>query len=189
MGDTASALDEKAIDAAFALDEKVIETKMLAVLSNLDYDFRQYTDQSFHIWLESSYQRRFFFFPWVMPASLDGAWFTDAEYPMEYIFYDQVVPQIHQLHIKLHETAHFFNKHQTGQITRSELKYWLSRPEEAKEFFRQALQRNRQYRTERKELEAEMLSKLIYEQIIQGNYRNELENVSSGSSYLELWNG
>ena len=91
--------------------------RMKAVLDGLAVDFRSFTMERFIARLEKRAERKIFLFAGPMPAGIDGAWFSDAELPHEYIFFDEAAVPLRQQHIQLHELSHFLCGHPTLSIT------------------------------------------------------------------------
>lgn len=86
------------------------------LLGNLAYDFTHFSMQEFVAWLEMTRGRKFLFFSGPMPPGMYGAWLSDKDYPYEYIFFEQTLSPLHQLHTKLHEIAHYLFGHPTRRI-------------------------------------------------------------------------
>ena len=60
-----------------------VEAKMKAVLDELDFDFSQFTMDSFVDWIERSRGRKIRFIHWEMPPGMFGVWMSDADEPIE----------------------------------------------------------------------------------------------------------
>ena len=86
------------------------------ILAELHYDFRRFTIGGFLASVGENKGREIIATPWPMPRKIFGAWLSDDEEPREYIFYRDNVPVIHQIHIQLHELAHFLLQHPTLRI-------------------------------------------------------------------------
>lgn len=114
-----------------------------------------------------------------MPIGLFDAWFSDDEEPNEDIFYHYNVAPMHQIHIQLHELAHFLLGHPTLHINREILATALrgkgdlpfneltrlrstAKPEDSRAI---------------REVESEILASVIQEQIIR---HSQLEQLTRG---------
>jgi len=86
------------------------------ILRDLDYDFKAFTIDTFIARVSEVKRRRIRTIPWDMPPGLFGAWLIDGDERVDYIFYRQNVPPIHQIHIQLHELAHILSDHPTLQV-------------------------------------------------------------------------
>ncbi len=150
-------------------------------LKELRYDFQDFTIKGFLSFVSESKGREIITIPWRMPATLFGAWMSDAEEPKEYIFYRDDVPAMHQIHIQLHELAHFLLGHPTLQINRKMIAEVLER--RASLPFAD-LPRLRSPRQTDFEPEAEMLASLIQEQVIQSSNLDQLINGLSSEERL-----
>ena len=138
------------------------------VLAELQYDFRNFTIEHFLQWIGDLKGRRILSIPLEMPIGLFGAWLSDDEEPNEYIFYRQNVPPIYQIHIQLHELAHFLLGHPTLHINREILASALDGKGVLP--FNQLAQLRSAARSESDksilEVESETLASVIQEQII-----------------------
>lgn len=99
--------------------------RMKTVLDGLGIDFRSFTMERFIAFLEKRKKRKIFLFAGPMPAGIDGAWFTDAELPHEYIFFDESAVRLRQQHIQLHELSHFLCGHPTLSVTNDNLNAFI----------------------------------------------------------------
>jgi hypothetical protein len=146
------------------------------ILGDLNYDFRQFSIEHFIHWVENQKQCQIKLIPWLMPSGLFGAWMTDGDELIEYIFYRNDGPQIHQIHIQLHELAHFLCGHPTAVITRKDLQSYkagyLDLP------FTELTQL-RSPKLDLFEFEAEFLASLIQEQAI---HHSRLQKLIGGIS-------
>ena len=88
------------------------------ILSELNYDFRDFTIDHFIDWIETVRGRKFILYPWTMPSGMFGAWMTVGDEPKEYIFYRDSISRLHQIHVILHELSHFLCGHPTKTITK-----------------------------------------------------------------------
>jgi hypothetical protein len=145
-------------------------------LKSLHYDFSVFTLDDFIAWIEKERHRKIFTIPWSLPPGLFGAWLTDAELPTEYIFFRNEVPKIHQVHIQLHELAHFLLGHQTLAISSGLLGKSVTGT--AILPFNE-LARMRSDPDKPGEEEAELLASLIQEQVIR---HSELNRLMEGGS-------
>jgi hypothetical protein len=150
----------------------------------LGYDFRNFTMSDFIAWVETLKGRQILTIPWKMPLGMFGAWISDGDGPSEYIFYRQDVPRIHQVHIQLHELAHFLCGHPTLKITTSTLKDSLTSKGETL-FLNPTLLRSHQ-KTEY-EVEAETLASRIQERVIHYSRLDELtHNISTDQKMAQF---
>jgi hypothetical protein len=94
-----------------------LETKVRDKLQQIahSFDFNHFSMAKFVKWVEGERRREIQFIGWSMPIehAIFGAWITDSEQPIDYIFYHQESPAIHQLHIQLHELSHILCGHTT----------------------------------------------------------------------------
>ncbi|MDD5369135.1 MAG: hypothetical protein PHQ40_08620 [Anaerolineaceae bacterium] len=134
-----------------------------SILRDLDYNFAAFTIEAFIHHVEKYKNRDIITIPWDMPPSLFGAWISDGEKPLEYIFYRKDIPPIHQIHTQLHELAHLLLGHPTLQVNRETMQDWISLRGEIP--FRE-LARLRSSDQLDREKEAEVLASLIQEQVI-----------------------
>lgn len=91
------------------------------ILTELDYDFRSFTIESFIRWVGGLRGREIYSTPWEMPAGMFGVWISGKDFPSEYIFYRSTAPPIHQIHIQVHELAHVLLGHPTLRLSRKEI--------------------------------------------------------------------
>jgi hypothetical protein len=155
---------------------------MKAVLTGLDYDFRTFTMDSFVSWLETRLGREIRFKSWPMPPGLFGVWLSDAEEPVEYIFYDDKGPLIQQVHIQLHELSHMICAHPTARLTRLEMQKLLLASVENPAVLNPALLRaSAQNEVEE---EAEILASLIQHRVIQNKRAAQLAITASSDQDL-----
>lgn len=146
------------------------------ILSELKYDFRAFTIDHFIGWIEQTRQRKIIAIPWQMPPGMFGAWMSDGDEPREYIFYRNDVPQIHQIHIQLHELSHFLFGHPTQVITRKNVRE--SKAGNQKLPFTD-LVKLRSAEVSDCEIEAEQLASLIQEQVV---HHSQLQRLTRGIS-------
>lgn len=147
-------------------------------LDQLGFDFSSFTMSNFVSHIEQEKGRRIFTTPWDMPTDLFGAWFSDAELPVEYIFFDKNVLPIHQIHIQLHELCHYLCGHTTLEITSEELKNLLS--SDAAHLFQRIKMRSPF--TDEEEYEVEHMANLIQTRVIAHRRLEELVSQTHSSS-------
>lgn len=145
-------------------------------LRKLEFDFRSFTIERFLTWIGDRTGHAIFAIPWRMPAGMFGVWISDDDHAREYLFYRENLPRLHQVHIQLHELAHFLLGHSTYRINRNELATLLKK---GKGESLLDLVQLRSPRTSQMEQEAETLASLIQEQVIKHNH---LERLSQGVS-------
>ena len=146
------------------------------ILSELNYDFRAFTIEHFISWIERVKHRKIVLIPWVMPSGMFGAWMSDGDEPREYIFYRDNVPSIHQIHIQLHELAHYLCGHPTKSITRKTLR---ESRDGTRELPFDELVKLRSPELSAYEFEAETLASIIQEQVIR---HSQLQELTRGTS-------
>jgi hypothetical protein len=155
-----------------------VEPSALAkkILNELNYDFRAFTIEHFISWIEEIKHRKIVLIPWKMPSGMFGAWMSDGDEPREYIFYRDNVTLLHQVHIQLHELAHYLCGHPTKSITRTSL-------QESKAGIRELpfdeLVKLRSPEISAYEYDAESLASLIQEQVIR---HTQIEQLTRGIS-------
>lgn len=91
------------------------------LVANLAFDLRRFSTQELVTWLETTRERKFLFFSGPMPPGMYGVWFSDRDYPCEYVFFDRTLSPLHQRHVKLHEIAHFLFGHPTQKVGKRDL--------------------------------------------------------------------
>jgi hypothetical protein len=151
------------------------------VLAELQYDFRNFTIEHFIQWVGDLKGRQILSIPLAMPIGLFGAWLSDDEEPNEYIFYRHNVPPIYQIHIQLHELAHFLLGHPTLHINREILASALSGKGDLpfNELTRLRSAGKPEDSRSIREVESEILASVIQEQIIR---HSQLEQLTRGIS-------
>ena len=95
-----------------------INAKVHKILEEIQFNFADFTMDSFIQQVGIVKSREILTIPWDMPATLFGAWVSDGDEPREYIFYRNNLSEPHQIHIQLHELSHFLFGHPTLQINR-----------------------------------------------------------------------
>ena len=146
------------------------------ILSELNYDFHAFSIDHFIDWIETVTGRKLLLFPWPMPSGMFGAWMSDGDEPREFIFYRNDVRTLHQIHIQLHEIAHFLCGHPTKSITKREIQE--SRESGTPLPFDQLVKLRSAEKTVY-EFEAESLASLIQEQVIRNS---QIEQLTKGVS-------
>jgi Zn-dependent peptidase ImmA (M78 family) len=141
------------------------------ILASLNYDFRGFTIENFITWLGDRKGRQIISIPRKMPAGMFGAWFTDDAEPNEYIFYRINASLMLQIHIQLHELAHFLFGHPTIHISRKSIA--ASIHDGAPLPFRD-LVLTRSTKKSKYETEAETLASLIQRQAIHHSHLDQL---------------
>ena len=150
-------------------------------LRELQYDFRAFSIRGLISHISEIKGREIITIPWVMPATIFGAWMSDDEEPKEYIFYREDVPVIHQVHIQLHELSHLLLEHPTLHINRTKIADVF----EEKAFLPFAdLLRLRSPQQTEYETQAEALATLIQERVIQNSNMDQLLNDLSSEEKL-----
>lgn len=156
-----------------------IEARMKAVLDKLDFDFSQFTMDSFVDWIERRSGRKINFIQWEMPPGMFGVWMSDADEPFEHVFIDKNVPPMHQVHIQLHELSHIICAHPTARLSRDEMGSLLLKAVEDPGVLNEALLRA----PAKKELEeeAEIMAALIQHQVIKHECLQQLGVAASSN--------
>lgn len=156
-----------------------VEAKMKAVLDELDFDFSQFTMDSFVDWIERSRGRKIRFIHWEMPPGMFGVWMSDADEPIEHVFIDNSVPPMHQVHIQLHELSHILCAHPTARLSRHEMGELLFKAAEDPGVLNEVLLRA----PAKKELEeeAEIMAVLIQHQVIRHERLQQLGVAASSN--------
>lgn len=138
-------------------------TKARNILQALHFDFTDFTLAGFLQAAGRSKGRHIEVFACDLPANVFGGWLTDEAAPMEYIFYQKGLPEIQQIHVQLHEVAHFLMGHPTRRINRQAL---IEAASDAVELLLSELAQLRSSRPSDLESEAETLSSMIQKQAI-----------------------
>jgi hypothetical protein len=141
-----------------------VEARMKAVLGKLDFDFSQFTMDSFVAWIQRLKAREIRFIPWDMPPGLFGVWMSDADEPVEHLFIDKSASPLHKVHIQLHELSHIICAHPTARLTKVQMQDLLLRAAEDPSVLQEVLLRAPA--TKELEQEAEILAALIQHQVI-----------------------
>ncbi len=158
------------------------ELRMKAVLDNLNYDFSEFTMDSFVAWIESHIGRKIRFKSWTMPPGMFGVWMSDADEPVEHIFYDDTGPLIQQVHTQLHELSHIICSHPTARLTHDEMKTLLFQSAEDPTVLGDVLLRAPA--KDGMEEEAEILASLIQHQAIKNQRLQQLAITASSDDDL-----
>lgn len=158
------------------------ETRMKSVLDELDFNFSEFTMDSFVSWVEYHIKREIRFKSWTMPPGMFGVWMSDAEYPIEHIFYNSASPLIQQVHTQLHELSHIICSHPTARLTRSEMRDMLLQSIENPAVLGHALLRA-PAQNEIEE-EAELLASLIQHRVINSKRMRQLAISASSDDDL-----
>jgi len=156
-------------------------SKAEKILKELCYDFNTFTIEGFIAFAGETKGREIITIPWSMPPTLFGAWMSDDEETREYIFYRDNVPQIHQVHIQLHELSHLLLGHPTLHINRNKIAEVLERKTSLP--FGD-LPRLRSSDKTDLEVQAETLAALIQREVIQNSNLNSLINDLSSEGKL-----
>ena len=160
------------------MNAKLIAEK---ALKELQYDFKAFSIRGLISHISEMKGREIITIPWVMPATVFGAWLSDDEEPEEYIFYRDNIPVIHQVHIQLHELSHLLLGHPTLRINRKKI---------AEVFEKKGslpftdLIRLRSPKQAECEAQAEVLATLIQERVIQNSNMDQLLNDLSSEEKL-----
>ena len=136
-------------------NHSVVKQQMRRILSDLNYDFSQFTLAGFIGWLEQSEQRVFHCHPATLPAPIFGTWNT-TDNREEYILFDAHGTALHQTHIILHEISHWLLNHPTHSLSDISPSTGAAQA---------SLNPSRGVQTPTQELEAEILSSLILNEV------------------------
>ncbi|MBK8989833.1 MAG: hypothetical protein IPM39_27860 [Chloroflexi bacterium] len=158
------------------------ESRMKAVLDELDFDFSEFTMDGFVAWIESRIRRKIRFRAWPMPPGMFGVWVSDAEELVEHIFYDDTGPLIQQVHIQLHELSHIICSHPTACLTGSQMRSLLLQSAEDPTVLSHVLLRAPA--KDGIEEEAEILASLIQHQVINNKRIKQLAITASSNDDL-----
>jgi hypothetical protein len=85
--------------------------RLTRLLDELGYDFSTFTIDGFVEWVAARRGRPIQLVPMPLPPELFGAWINARQ--ADYIFYESAPPQVHTVHILLHELSHILLGHQT----------------------------------------------------------------------------
>jgi hypothetical protein len=146
-------------------------------LDALAFDFSHFTLDAFAAHLSTHLGRSIEFIPLALPPGLYGAWASDKDLPLEYIFFNQTLSPLHQEHTKLHELAHLILGHQTQKIGRAELEQLMASGQLAG-----ALHRSHQARANQDEYEAEELAAMI-RAMAHSSQTQDIEKTSSSLQF------
>ena len=153
-------------------------------LKRLQYDFTQFTVESFVRCIEAVRGRSIVFVPTAFPAGYYGAWITAKDEPVEYVCYNENLPQLHQAHVKLHELAHIICGHETLALNNREMKKLLDNGGDLSAI----LCRSNELKSAQSEREAEMMAAMIQAMVHGQAGQPELASSSpAGKSYLSIF--
>jgi hypothetical protein len=158
------------------------EMRMKALLRELDFDFSTFTMDQFVAWVEERKGRKIRFISWDMPPGMFGVWMSDADEPVEHVFFDQKAPPLQAAHIQLHELAHILCDHPTARLTRVEMVDLLHRGLQDPEVLQNALLRAPN--NAECEQEAETLAALIQNQVVRHQRLQQLALAASSNEAL-----
>lgn len=133
-------------------------------LKALNYNFNQFSLETFVAHLETLRGRKIIFVSWPMPSGLFGAWVSLADRPHDYIFYSQNIPTLLQIHSQLHELAHVICQHPTLVIGFANLRELIQQSTLESLFTSLPL---RSATSNEREVEAEALAILIQETVME----------------------
>ena len=152
---------------------------MKAVLDNLDFDFSQFTMDSFVDWIERDRGRKINFILWDMPPGMFGVWMSDADEPIEHVFIDKDTPPLHRGHIQLHELSHIICTHPTTRLDKTKMQELLLKAAQDPGVLNEVLLRT----PAKKELEeeAEVMAALIQHQVIKHERFQQLSVAASSN--------
>lgn len=91
------------------------------IVEGLTIDFQQFTMAGFLEYLETYTGRKIIPLAIALPPFMYGAWVSDQQLPIEYIFYDANLSPVHQIHTQLHEIGHFLCGHKTLAVSEETL--------------------------------------------------------------------
>lgn len=152
----------------------IARLKAEVILQELHFDFATFSMNEFIHFVEEFKGRQIVSKPWQLPSSLFGLWISDGEEPIEYIFYRNDVPEMHQIHIQLHELSHFLFGHSTLILNQQIIKVF----EQTNFAQTPTLSLQRSSQKARAEVEAETLAYLIQQRVIGKAKMDQL--ISSG---------
>ena len=101
---------------------KIDRRRVLSEFNSIDYDYSKFSIDSFVEAIELKFRRKFYFLSGSLPATIQGIWVSNADLPAEYIFFEKSLPEVHLLHVQLHEISHFLCGHETLRVSTEELK-------------------------------------------------------------------
>lgn len=162
------------------------QDRMKAVLADLDFDFADFEMERFVAHIENLKGRKIHFAPWKLPIGMYGAWISVSDRPEEFVFFDQGMPPLHQVHTQLHELAHIINDHPTERMSTAEMAKIRNNPDLIAESHANVSLRSpneTQY-----EDEAEILAALIQKEVIHHERMHQLAvAVSSDKGIIALF--
>ncbi|MFC1975560.1 hypothetical protein ACFLXQ_04070 [Chloroflexota bacterium] len=153
-------------------------------LDRHNYDFSEFSMESFVRCVEAGRGRRIKFLATVLPPGYYRGWVIDQDEPVEYICYDKNLSQLHQQHVKLHELAHIICGHKTLPLTDSQMKQLLENGGDLSAI----VCRSNELQSEKDEREAEMMAAMI--QIMaygRGPGAKSGSSSVAGKSYLSIF--
>ena len=155
-----------------------LRLSMQTLLNNLDYDFSQFSFTHFAAHLEAASSKQFRFIPKpLMSHDIFGVWLTSPTH--ELFLYEITAPSLHQIHILLHELAHFICQHPTLHLSAAQLHTLLNDTvnQTALPDLRFATRRSRHMHSIDRyyERQAETLANLILETVATHSRLRELE--------------
>jgi Zn-dependent peptidase ImmA (M78 family) len=159
-----------------------VEARMKDLLARMDFDFSQFTMDSFTTWVQQQVGRKIRFVLWEMPPGMFGVWLSDAEEPVEYVFIDKNVSPLHQAHIQLHELGHIVCGHPTMRLTKTQMSDLLTQAEQEPSILKTALLRSPA--KEELEQEAETFAALIQHQVISHERLQQLSVAASSNEQV-----
>lgn len=133
------------------------------ILRKLNFDFSTFSLDNFLVHVGKAKGREIIATPWALPGALFGLWISHEEEAKEYIFYRNDVSEIHQIHIQLHEIAHFLFGHPTLKFNQEMVLDIIN----GKAVLVEDLVQMRSSKKALAETEAETLAHLIQQRVIQ----------------------
>ncbi len=91
------------------------------IIEALNFSFKDFTLEGFVAHLEKCLNRSIHLVPVSMPPGCFGAWVSDRDLAVEYVFYNKSLSLLHREHVQLHELAHIVLGHQTLKVGSQEL--------------------------------------------------------------------
>ena len=135
------------------------------ILRELDYDFASFDLDDFLRFVGRRNGCEIVPIPWEgMPLGIFGMWLRDRQEPLIYILYRCNVPLMHQVHIQLHEVAHFLLGHFAPDISQ-DLVYAIINGKVLPPFDKMTLLRADKKTPQ--DIDAETLTNLIQQKVVQ----------------------